>query len=124
MKRIILVVCLSLALPSFADACYRLMTVIIPCDDCGQGQEVQSCVGYYGSGSESCNQLCYLSYCGSGECGGDAYNSCISGSCGGAGLQTALDLPKASLLVPNSQGGYSESAIPEYSCAVRIGINP
>lgn len=125
MKRMVLFLVLFLVLPALANACYRLTTVVVPCDDCaGLGIPLQQCLGNVGSGASSCNPLGYISYCGEGDCAGDGYNATISGTCPDAKAQTALNLPRAAVLVPNSEGGYSESAIPRYSCAVRLGINP
>lgn len=126
MKRVLLFLSFLLLLPTVASACFRLIQIVVPCDDCaGQGQPVWVCLGNQGSGAGSCNQDCYITLCGSDGCVGSAYQACISGSCDSASVQESLIAsPRASVLVPNSQGGYSESTIPRYSCAASLGMNP
>lgn len=127
MKRMLFLLFFSLLLPTLASACFRVTQIVIPCGDCaGQGQLDWVCLGNQGYGSPACNEECYITLCEGDDCEGSAWQACTSGgNCDSASARKGVtDLPQASVLVPNSQGGYSESAIPRYSCAAGLGMNP
>lgn len=128
MKRLLLLFSLFLLVPTLASACYTLTAVVIPCGDCpGQGQLVWYCLGNQSNGAESCNQLCHVTFCEGDDCGGYADQACLSGSCSDSAEvknEREVDLPQTFVLIPNFEGGYSESAVSQSSCAVRARTNP
>lgn len=126
MKRMLFLLFFFLLSPTLASACFRVTQIVIPCGDCaGQGQFEWVCLGGQGYGSGTCNQDCYITFCEGEGCEGGAEQACASGACDGASpMKDATELPRASVLIPNTQGGYSESTIPRYSCAAGLGMNP
>lgn len=116
----------SLAVPTLAHACWKLVSIISPCDDCGEFEGTVTCQSGYSSGFSSCRNLCYTIPCGEGDCFGQFFVSCGSGNCTNLSPKVS-DLRRAStvaVLFPNSGGGYSEGAALSSSCGVSQGAKP
>lgn len=110
----------SLAVPTLAHACWQLITLITPCDDCGFLERTVTCQAGYSTGFASCANLCYTVPCGEGDCFGIFFVACgEGGSCSNASPKVS-DLrraPAVAILFPNSDGGYSDAGALSSSCS-------
>lgn len=116
----------SLAVPTLAHACWKIVSVVTFCDDCGELEGTVTCQAGYSTGFQNCTSLCIAIPCGEGDCRSLFFAACGNTNCSNGSVEAAdtRTAPTVAALFPNSDGGYSEATALSSSCGASQGAKP